>query len=124
LCTVDADTTQSFSDVTVSLPPGMTSTPVVMQPGDVLFFNGQVIHGSYPNRSTERFRRALIGHYIAAEGQKVARYYHPVLRMDGTEVILEDSLRGGPCGIWTEYGGKVTVEMRDEKANTAAPVHP
>jgi ectoine hydroxylase-related dioxygenase (phytanoyl-CoA dioxygenase family) len=33
-----------------------------MEPGDVLFFNGQVIHGSLPNRSSTRFRRALIAH--------------------------------------------------------------
>ena len=53
LCTVEADATQSFSDITVSLPEGKTSLPVLMQPGDVLFFNGQVIHGSYPNKKAQ-----------------------------------------------------------------------
>ena len=57
---------------------------MIMDEGDVLFFNGQVVHGSFPNISKDRFRRALIGHYIVGNAEKVAQYYHPVLRMDGT----------------------------------------
>src|SRR5664279_2949459 len=49
LCTVKADTTQSFTDVTVPLPEGEHATPIVMKAGDVLFFNGTVVHGSFPN---------------------------------------------------------------------------
>ncbi|MCB0132669.1 MAG: phytanoyl-CoA dioxygenase family protein, partial [Caldilineaceae bacterium] len=58
LCTVEADTSQSFTDVTVPLADGMTPIPVQMQAGDVLFFNGQLVHGSFPNTSQERFRRS------------------------------------------------------------------
>ena len=64
LCAVEADTGVSFTDVTVELPPGYEPIPLVMDPGDVLFFNGQLVHGSYPNRTIDRFRCALIGHYI------------------------------------------------------------
>src|SRR5262245_44801107 len=60
LCIQRADTTQSFSDTTVPIPAGKAPAPVRMSPGDVLFFNGSLIHGSGPNRSTDRFRRALI----------------------------------------------------------------
>ena len=70
LCTVPADTTQSFTDVTVPLPEGMSSVPVLMKAGDVFFFNGQMIHGSYPNTSSNRFRRSMIGHYIVGEAEK------------------------------------------------------
>ncbi|HEV2472640.1 MAG TPA: phytanoyl-CoA dioxygenase family protein, partial [Chthonomonadales bacterium] len=98
LCTQTADTSQSFTDVTVPIPESMTALPVVMDPGDVLFFNGSVIHGSLPNTSQNRFRRALIGHYIVGEAEKVAGYYHPILRMDGSEVELGISDHGGPCG--------------------------
>lgn len=111
LCTVEADTNESFTDVTVPLPEGMNPVPVEMQPGDVLFFNGQLIHGSFPNTTTDRFRRSLIGHYILSDAEKVARYYHPVLRMDGTEVELGTSERGGPCGTWVEKDGTPVVEM-------------
>ncbi|HEY3283139.1 MAG TPA: phytanoyl-CoA dioxygenase family protein [Armatimonadota bacterium] len=115
LCTVKADTTQSFTDVTVPVPDSLEAVPVLMDAGDVLFFNGSVIHGSYPNTSETRFRRALIGHYIVGEAQKVASYYHPVLRMDGSEVELGVSSGGGPCGVWAqgESGPVVTMTQQD-----------
>jgi hypothetical protein len=119
LCTTTADTTQSFTDVTVPLPEGTTIRPVIMQPGDVFFFNGQLIHGSFPNTSRNRFRRSLIGHYIVGDAQKVAKYYHPVLRMDGSEATLEISERGGACGVWVERDGKPVVEV--QAADLAAP---
>jgi len=120
LCTVPADTTQSFTDVTVPLPEGMTSVPVQMKAGDVFFFNGQMIHGSYPNTTTNRFRRSMIGHYIVGEAEKVAKYYHPVLRMDGTEVDLGVSKSGGACGVWVEQDGQQVLEMRAPKAKILA----
>src|SRR5439155_26514603 len=40
LCASQADTTASFTNVTVPLPDSAVIRPVVMRPGDVLFFNG------------------------------------------------------------------------------------
>jgi hypothetical protein len=111
LCTEKADTSKSFTDVTVPLAEGMHAVPMIMNAGDVLFFNGQVIHGSLPNVSKDRFRRSLIGHYIVGEAEKVGGFYHPVLRMDGTEVDLGLSEGGGPCGVWREVDGSTGVEM-------------
>ena len=111
LCTVKADTTQSFTDVTVPLGEGMHSVPVVMKAGDVLFFNGQLVHGSFPNTSQDRFRRSLIGHYIVGDAQKVAEFYHPALRMDGSVVELDKSDRGGACGVWVNKDGSPVIEM-------------
>ncbi|MFB6722105.1 phytanoyl-CoA dioxygenase family protein [Kribbella sp. NPDC056345] len=102
LCTEKADTTVSFTDVTVPLPTPDAAVPVVMEPGDVLFFHGALVHGSAPNVTTDRFRRALIGHYIQGEAEKVASYYHPALRMDGTELTLDVAEGGGACGEWTD----------------------
>jgi phytanoyl-CoA hydroxylase len=102
LCTEKADTTVSFTDVTVPLPSTGSAVPVEMEPGDVLFFHGALVHGSNPNVTTDRFRRALIGHYIEGEAERVAQYYHPALRMDGTELTLEVAEGGGACGEWTE----------------------
>jgi ectoine hydroxylase-related dioxygenase (phytanoyl-CoA dioxygenase family) len=111
LCTEKADTTVSFTDVTVPLPPGVEPVPVVMQPGDVLFFNGQIVHGSFPNTTADRFRRALIGHYIEGRAEQVAQFYHPALRMDGTPLELDVAQGGGSCGVWTEQDGEYVVEM-------------
>jgi phytanoyl-CoA hydroxylase len=112
LCTTAADTAQSFTDITVPLPPGTQPLPVPMEPGDVLFFNGSLVHGSNPNRTARRFRRSLVGHYIQAEASQVAGYYHPVLAMDGTEIQLGVSESGGPCGEWADSrDGRPVIEM-------------
>ena len=87
-----------------------------MAPGDVLFFHGTLVHGSYPNSSAARFRRALIGHYIAGEAEQVGVYYHPVLRMDGSLVELAASAGGDPCGVWVERDGSPAVRMAGEEA--------
>ncbi|NBU64264.1 MAG: phytanoyl-CoA dioxygenase family protein, partial [Chloroflexia bacterium] len=118
LCTVPSDTTQSFTDVMVPVPAGMEVKPIIMKAGDMFFFNGQLIHGSYPNTSSDRFRRSLIGHYIVGDAEKVAKYYHPVLRMDGSEVELGVSKSGGQCGVWVERDGKTIIEMRDNKTKS------
>jgi ectoine hydroxylase-related dioxygenase (phytanoyl-CoA dioxygenase family) len=111
LCTVDADLNQSFTDVTVPLPPDADVRPVLMQAGDVLFFNGQLVHGSYPNTSQERFRRSLIGHYIQGDAEQVGRWYHPALRMDGSVVELADSPDSSQCGVWVERNGEQVIEI-------------
>jgi phytanoyl-CoA hydroxylase len=119
LCTQTADTTLSFTDVTVPVPEDVPVEPVLMELGDVLFFEGSTIHGSYPNTSADRFRRALIGHYIAGEAEKVGLFYHPILRMNGEEVMLGESEGGGPCGIWKDVDGKPVVEMVEVKREPA-----
>lgn len=111
LCTVKADISQSFTDVTVPIPAGTETRPMIMQPGDVLFFNGQLVHGSFPNTSTNRFRRSLIGHYIGGEAREVSKWYHPALRMDGSVIELDASEDGGSCGIWVDIDGKPIIEM-------------
>jgi phytanoyl-CoA hydroxylase len=119
LCTTKADTTVSFTDVTVPIPAGHPIQAVPMDPGDVLFFHGSLVHGSNPNNTTDRFRRALIGHYIHAEAHQVAAYYQPALSMDGTPLTLDTSEGGGPCGEWTPEGtititGQHTISRKHE----------
>jgi phytanoyl-CoA hydroxylase len=114
LCLVPSDTTKSFTDVTVDLPPGVTVAPVIMKAGDVLFFNGQIVHGSGPNHSDTRFRRALIAHYIAGDAQEVYRWYKPSYRMDGVEIDLGTSEIGGTCGTWVDADGQKQLEMTPE----------
>src|SRR5579875_3764850 len=40
--------------------------PAVMNPGEVAFFGGHILHRSHRNRSTDRFRRSFVGHYANA----------------------------------------------------------
>jgi phytanoyl-CoA hydroxylase len=110
LCTIPADTSESFTDVTVPLPPDAEVVPVVMEPGDMLFFNGSLVHGSKANRS-DRFRRSLVGHYIEGDARECALWYHPALRMDGSTMGLERSEGGGACGEWVERDGRPAIEL-------------
>ncbi len=110
LCPIEADMTQSFSGNAVPIPPGRQPEPVIMKAGDVVFFNGQVIHGSFPNRSASRFRRSLIAHYIVGEAEKVNEFYHPVLNFAGEEVDLLVNEQGGPCGVFA-VDGEPAIEM-------------
>jgi phytanoyl-CoA hydroxylase len=45
--------------------PGQ-EVPAIMDPGDVAFFAGHVLHRSHRNRSADRFRRSFVGHYANA----------------------------------------------------------
>jgi phytanoyl-CoA hydroxylase len=120
LCTTQADTSQSFTNVTVPIPAGMPSRPIPLEAGDVMFFNGSLVHGSYPNTTTDRFRRSLIGHYIEGDAEMVGRYYHPAMRMDGTPLELGISPGGSECGVWVERDGQPTVEVTKYQEISAA----
>ena len=107
LCPVKSDGSVSFTDETVPVPPGHEVVDLPMRAGDVLFFNGQLVHGSGPNRS-DGFRCILVGHYIVGEARKVSRYYSPVLRFDGSTVEMEANEGGGACGEFTADGYRTT----------------
>lgn len=116
LCTVDADTTISFTSVTVPLPPGVTARPVTMQAGDVLFFNGSIVHGSGPNTTPDRFRRALISHYVQGTAEQLSKGYQPLLTWEGDEVTLTaNEVEGSVCGVWVEQGGRPVIEMAGQE---------
>jgi phytanoyl-CoA hydroxylase len=121
LCPQKADTKLSFTDVTVALPEGAAPEPIIMNPGDVFFFNGAVVHGSYPNRSRARFRRALIGHYVEGNSEMLSAFYSRVYRMDGSLVDIENTPEGGMCGEWVEEDGQPVVAMRESEGS--GPAH-
>jgi hypothetical protein len=117
ICPSRCDMTLSFTTETVVLPEGYNAVPIPMKAGDVLFFNGSLVHGSKPNSSATRFRRSLIGHYTNAEATAVASFYHPLLRMDGSVVELAVNPYGGPCGVFE--GGDVKMHGSIEEALAA-----
>lgn len=116
LCHVEADITQSFTARRVPLPEGYEPIPALMKAGDVLFFHGNLIHGSGPNRSPTRFRRALIGHYLTADATEAAKFYHPCLRFDGTVADLHEAHDGGQCGTVTDRGIEMVAAVGAEAA--------
>jgi hypothetical protein len=102
-CPEEADTATSFTREYVPVPPGLQAMPIDMAGGDVLFFNGSLVHGSQPNRSADLFRRSFICHYIGRSSERMSRWYRPILTMDGQEVTIAENTAGGPCG--TEAAG-------------------
>lgn len=97
-CPEQADRDLSFFEDYVPPPEGAQPVLATMQAGDVLFFNGNVIHGSLPNRSQTRWRRSFICHYMADSDREIAKSYHPLINADGEEVDRDLASGGGPCG--------------------------
>jgi phytanoyl-CoA hydroxylase len=97
-CPEDADMDVSFTREYVPPPPGLTPVPVDMEPGDMLFFNGSLVHGSGPNSTSDQFRRSFICHYVGLESCDRISPHYKILTMDGAPVGMPESVGGGPCG--------------------------
>lgn len=98
VCPKEADTSTSFTNAGIELPEGMTPVQTKMHGGDALFFHGSLVHGSDPNRSTNRFRRSLIFHYVPQSSTEIARFYNPLVAPDGDEINVTEAASGGACG--------------------------
>jgi phytanoyl-CoA hydroxylase len=64
-----ADTAESFTPGQTVLPEGAEIVGIDLAPGDALFFDGRLIHGSFPNRTTDRWRRSFICHYVGEHAE-------------------------------------------------------
>lgn len=98
VCPDEANKGESYTRHFVPVPKGHKPVLAKMKAGDTLFFNGNVIHGSGPNRSKTRFRRSFICHYAQGDLQRISSGYLPLVRMDGSDYGVEPQTSGGPCG--------------------------
>jgi len=97
-CPEKADPKLYFTTEHVEPPAGLKPEYVRMKAGDVLFFNGNVIHGSAPNVSKTRFRRSFICHYVPKSTAEMSHWY-TAYSFDGTQQShIRENLDGGPCG--------------------------
>jgi len=101
VCPDESDAAESFTTHYVKPPKDEKPIAALMEPGDVLFFNGNLIHGSYRNKTKNRFRRAFISHYANLGATRISYHYNPLYRADGTAIELASNPDGGPCGIET-----------------------
>jgi phytanoyl-CoA hydroxylase len=97
-CPQTSDMSVSFTQHYVPVPAGYTQNPVNLKGGDVLFFNGNLIHGSYPNASSDRFRQAFICHYVPASCTELHQAYQPLYDFSQRIVERAGAIGGGPCG--------------------------
>ena len=100
------------------------AVPVEVKAGSIVFFNGYLLHRSFPNRASGGYRRVLVNHYMSAqsllpwrppqrgEGMAVADYRDIVMvagtdpyAYKGTEDIAQAMVRPsgeGGCVTWEE----------------------
>ena len=114
LCPHAADLSTSFTTEEVDVPEGMEPIELKLEAGDVLFFNGSVIHGSYPNTTTDRFRRAFICHYVPNSMTQMSAGYYPLHTFDGQTLERESVEGGGPCGNeeWAAFQKGVEDQLK------------
>jgi phytanoyl-CoA hydroxylase len=99
VCPKHADATTSFTTDYVPPPEGLSEMHLDLKGGDVLFFNGSLIHGSSPNTSATRFRRSLICHYVPLHSGEVGKWYGIAMKtFDGETVAIPEATGSGPCG--------------------------
>ncbi|MCS7208140.1 MAG: phytanoyl-CoA dioxygenase family protein [Fimbriimonadales bacterium] len=101
------DEQNTLTQVVRKYPPPV---PVPMAPGDVLFFDGHLLHRSYPNRAADRWRRSFVCHYCNArswvpwnhgvpyEGDS-ANYLH-ILARGSTHLPYATPLFGTPVDLY------------------------
>ncbi|MCX6381963.1 MAG: phytanoyl-CoA dioxygenase family protein [Armatimonadetes bacterium] len=99
ICPTSADLTRSFVTDRVIVPKEYVELPLHLHSGDMLFFHGNLIHGSYPNESRTLFRRAFICHYIPRRSLEVSHWFNPFYTFQGTQVSVQEAEGGGPCGV-------------------------
>ena len=97
-CPDQSDLSESFTTEHVAPPAGCRVEALTLKAGDVLFFNGSVIHGSGPNLSHTRFRRAFICHYVALGTTELSDWYSTPFRFNREPVRIPAATGGGPCG--------------------------
>ena len=97
-CPESADESKSFVNHLVKPPPGVTPVPAELESGDVLFFNGLLIHGSQPNTHATLWRRSFICHYMPKSSKQIAEWYFPLHDFQGNVVTYDKAVGGGPCG--------------------------
>ncbi len=81
-------------------PDGAEVVTVPMQPGDVLLFHAAVLHGSMPNRSQTRWRRAITHHYVSGAVRTVSPHLNPAYRSTGEEIPAPGHESVKFTGIW------------------------
>lgn len=85
----------SYYGQMVVVPPGYEVVPIETRPGDVVFFDGNAIHGSTANVSKDRWRRAFVTHYVRESTKSIYVNNNLLRNMDGDIVKRKFNKRHG-----------------------------
>lgn len=70
-------------DLYIPVPDGKKVVPVNTSAGDVVFFGGQLLHGSYRNQTMNQFRRAFVTHYVPQSVDRLTMYHNKLINKQG-----------------------------------------
>jgi len=70
----------------VEVPDGYRLVHVSAQAGDLVIFNGNIIHGSGPNETKDRFRRALLVHFGGISVERLTLNFNHLINRQGQRV--------------------------------------
>ncbi len=96
----------------VNLEPETKIYFPILEPGDAVVFNGNILHGSPPNKDKSRWRRSLACHYLPSNIEQVSEWYLPLTSFEGQGVTCKtaeskrekkgNSWKAVTCYGWTE----------------------
>lgn len=86
--TVSNKIKEAFSDYgqMTKIPKGYESDNVSTSAGDIVLFNGNMIHGSSDNITKDRFREALLVHFAPNSVEKLVLNYNNLLNSQGQRI--------------------------------------
>ncbi|CAM4434512.1 phytanoyl-CoA dioxygenase family protein [Paenibacillus tarimensis] len=77
---------ESLYHYTNDLPEGYHAVNVETEPGDAVFFSGNLLHGSLQNQTDDQFRRAFAVHYVRTSVEMVTMYRNELYNRQGQKV--------------------------------------
>jgi phytanoyl-CoA hydroxylase len=85
-----ADLTRSGVEDEFAIPDGAEPRAIPVAAGDVILFDSSLLHGAMPNASADRWRRALISHYVARSCRCISRDCQPLFDCSGAPRALPE----------------------------------
>lgn len=113
------DSVNTLTQIVKRYPP---ATPVPQEAGDVLFFDGHLLHCSYPNRTRDRWRRSFVCHYCNARSWVPWNHGVPYVgeSANGVHILARGSTHLAFAS--PQYG--IPVGLLDERARNESPIPP
>lgn len=89
----------------IPTPEGHETVDIITEAGDVVYFSGDLIHGSHKNKTETRFRRSLVTHFCPKSVEKITLNYKNLTDKHGNRV--RKRLNINPQAV--EFNGSVST---------------
>ncbi|MDM5335698.1 phytanoyl-CoA dioxygenase family protein [Fictibacillus enclensis] len=79
---------------TLKAPEGHEVISLSTSPGDIVIYNGAVLHDSPPNTSSSEFRESIITHFAPVSAKKVTLNYNYLVNKQGQRIRKRPNFSG------------------------------